>query len=207
MNDARARILGGIRRSLRRVANDPVARGTIEARLAKPPRGPIPARAQRPHDDQVDLFVQMAEEQAATVTRVAVAAEVPAAVAAYLKDHNLPSRLKLAPDPALEALPWGDQPMLRIETGRGEGDDEVSLTGAFAGIAETGTLMLHSGPQGPSTLNFLPDTHIVVLPAARIVGSYEDAWDRVRAVCGRGHLPRTVNFITGPSRTADIEQT
>ncbi|MEZ5579927.1 MAG: LUD domain-containing protein [Candidatus Competibacteraceae bacterium] len=66
--------------------------------------------------------------------------------------------------------------------------------------------MLLSGPHSPpTTLNFLPDTHIVVLRADRIVGAYEDAWDLLRAR-GLG-MPRTVNFITGPSRSADIEQT
>ena len=63
--------------------------------------------------------------------------------------------------------------------------------------------MLVSGEQTPTTLNFLPDTHIVALRASQVVASYEDGWDLLRA---RGSLPRTVNFITGPSRTGDIEQ-
>jgi L-lactate dehydrogenase complex protein LldG len=71
--------------------------------------------------------------------------------------------------------------------------------------------MLASGPSGPTTLNFLPETHMVVLKARDIAGCYEDAWDRLRAVQGTAEdgalLPRTVNMITGPSRTADIEQT
>jgi L-lactate dehydrogenase complex protein LldG len=83
----------------------------------------------------------------------------------------------------------------------------VSVTGAFAAIAETGTLMLLSGPSGPTTLNFLPDNHIVVLRASQLVGAYEEAWGRLRELYGPGKLPRTVNLITGPSRTADIEQT
>ena len=79
----------------------------------------------------------------------------------------------------------------------------VSLTPCLAAVAETGTLMLISGAQTPTTLNFLPDTHIVVVHAGQIVASYEDGWDLLRA---RGGLPRTVNFVTGPSRTGDIEQ-
>ena len=85
--------------------------------------------------------------------------------------------------------------------------DPVSLTRAFAGIAETGTLMLTSGPAGPTGLNFLPETHMVVVRAGDIAGSYEDAWDRLRDSRDGEALPRTVNLITGPSRTADIEQT
>ena len=82
--------------------------------------------------------------------------------------------------------------------------DYISMTKAFAGIAETGTLMLLSGPHSQTAMNFLPDVHIVVLSAPHIVGPYEDAWSRIRA---GGTLPRTVNLITGPSRSADIEQT
>ncbi len=79
------------------------------------------------------------------------------------------------------------------------------MTAAFAGIAETGTLVLLSDAQSPTTLNFLPDVHVVVLRREQIVRRIEDVWQRLRdEVAG---MPRTVNFITGPSRTADIEQT
>ena len=81
--------------------------------------------------------------------------------------------------------------------------DAVSLTPCFAAIAETGTLMLVSGRDTPTTLNFLPDTHIVVLRADQVLPHYEEGWSRLRA---SGPMPRTVNFITGPSRTGDIEQ-
>jgi L-lactate dehydrogenase complex protein LldG len=82
----------------------------------------------------------------------------------------------------------------------------VSLTPCHAAIAETGTLMLVSGPQTPTTLNFLPETHIVLVHADQVVATYEDGWDRLRTAETSKALPRTVNFITGPSRTADIEQ-
>ena len=75
----------------------------------------------------------------------------------------------------------------------------------FAGVAETGTLMLPSAPERPVTLNLLADTEVVVLRADAIVGAYEEAWDKLRTEIGA--LPRNVMFITGPSRSADIEQT
>ncbi len=209
MSAGREQILGAVRRSLKRgqADRDDAARALVEARLSETPRGPVPARAQIPLAEQVDLFEAMAVEQAATVARVARPEDVPGAVADYLKAGNLAPRLRLAPDPELEGLQWDGQPLLEVETGKAEAADQVSLTGAFAGVAETGTLLLVSGPQAPTTLNFLPETHIAVLRASRMVGPYEDAWERVRALYGRGGLPRTVNFITGPSRTADIEQT
>jgi L-lactate dehydrogenase complex protein LldG len=203
----RAAILSAVRRSLRRGEADEAARSAVDARLRTPARGPVPARAQLAHDAQVDLFETMAREHTATLARVGAADDVPAAIAEYLKAGNLPPRLRLAPDTALEALPWDRQPLLEVARGRAEAGDEVSVSGAFAAVAETGTLMLTSGAGSPTTLNFLPDTHIVVLRASQIVGPYEDAWERVRAAYGKGALPRTVNFITGPSRTADIEQT
>ena len=130
---------------------------------------------------------------------------MPGAVADYLAGQNLPASFAMAPDPDLEAIPWSERPTLSIRRGKTEGADQVSVTGAFAAVAETGTLMMASGPNHPSTLNFLPETHIVVLPAAKVVGPYEDAWTRLRAARGDAP-PRTVNFITGPSRTGDIEQ-
>jgi L-lactate dehydrogenase complex protein LldG len=54
---------------------------------------------------------------------------------------------------------------------------------------------------------FLPENHFVVLQAKDITGSYEESWDRFRATYGRGTLPRTVNLVSGPSATADIERT
>jgi L-lactate dehydrogenase complex protein LldG len=145
----------------------------------------------------------MAEEVQASVTRVTSLAAIPDAVARYLAGENLPAELVLAPDPRLDQIPWEARPLLKIRRGRAQAEDAVSLTPCFAAIAETGTLMLVSGPQTPTTLNFLPDTHIVVVRNEQLVATYEDGWDRLRA---GGGLPRTVNFITGPSRTGDIEQ-
>jgi L-lactate dehydrogenase complex protein LldG len=210
MSGDRERVLGALRRGLGRgrdAAADAAAGAAVDARLGGHQRGPIPARSNLDPARQVALFEAMAREQAATVVRVARHDAVPAAVADYLKASNLPPRVRLAPDPDLTALAWDAQPLLEIASGRAAAADPVSLTGAFAGIAETGTLMLRSGPRHPTTLNFLPEAHIVVLRATDVVGPYEDAWDRLRAAEGAGGMPRTVNFITGPSRTADIEQT
>ncbi len=69
------------------------------------------------------------------------------------------------------------------------------------------SLVLTSGKDNPTTLNFLPETEIVVLDAADVAGDYETVWDRLRERFGKGTMPRTVNFVTGPSRSGDIEQT
>ena len=133
---------------------------------------------------------------------------MPAAIADYLRSHNLPQALRHGADPLLKKLPWKKgAPSLRLSEGRADPADEVSVAHAFAGVAETGTLILLSGPDNPTTLNFLPETHIVVLESGDLVGTYEEVWTRLREKFGEGEMPRTVNMITGPSRTADIEQT
>jgi L-lactate dehydrogenase complex protein LldG len=203
MSDARDQILGTIRRA-RGGALDASARAAAEARLNAHARGTIPKRVDRDHARLVDLFVEQVLTLSATVDRVAAAADVPAAVAAYLARENLPATLRAAPSPEIESLPWNERPALTVSYGRSDGHDEVGLTPAFAAVAETGTLMLRSGPDHPTTLNFLPDTHVVVLRASQVVGPYEDAWTKLRAA---GAMPRAVNFVSGPSRTADIEQT
>jgi len=201
---SRDQILGNIRRKLR--AGAPADAAALEARLREAPTGPIPRRGQLPTAQRIALFIDMARAAAASVVRIAEEAEVPAAVAEYLARENLPARLKLAPDPRLTGLPWQTRPLIEISAGTSAGDDPVSLCLAEAGIAETGTLMLASGPMSPSTLNFLPEAEIILLPTACIVGGMEEAWRLLRDRLPQGQLPRTVNFITGPSRSADIGQ-
>ncbi|BBK45277.1 hypothetical protein STVA_52970 [Allostella vacuolata] len=205
---ARSQMLGAVRRALGRGPLDATAAAPLERRLADHPANLIPARTDRPAPAVLDLFVQMAEAVSTTVDRVADERAVPAAVSEYLARYNLPSDIVMSPDPVLDVFPWHERPLLSIHRGRSQGDDPVSLTPAFAGIAETGTLMLESGADRPTTLNFLPDTHIVVLFADQVVGPYEVAWNRLRAqqAAAGGGMPRTVNFVTGPSRTGDIEQ-
>ncbi|HEY4254552.1 MAG TPA: LUD domain-containing protein [Roseomonas sp.] len=197
-------ILSAIRRGLKRGPLPEDQQAMLRARMAAHPRHLIPARSRVPRPDQLALFVRNVEKEFGTVERVADPGEVPAAIAQYLSGQNLPSRFVMAPHPELQALPWDRMPMLMREARRAEATDLVSVQHGFAGIAETGTLMLPSDPARPTTLNILADTEIVLLRASAIVGAYEEAWDRLRAT---GPMPRNVMFVTGPSRSADIEQT
>jgi L-lactate dehydrogenase complex protein LldG len=195
-------MLAAIRRGLGRGALAPEAAAALDARLTAPPRHLRPGRASLPRPALIAQFLKYAEREHATVTRLADAAAVPAAVAAYLAAQNLPAAI---------AMPWAERPLLRVEPRRAAPDDAASLQHGFAGIAETGTLMFPSGPQRPTTLNLLPDTALVFLRASRIVGALEDAWALLRAehrdARTAGALPRNVMLVTGPSRSADIEQT
>jgi L-lactate dehydrogenase complex protein LldG len=198
-------ILTAIRRGLRRGGLPEDEAAMLRGRLDRHPRHLIPARSSLPHAEQVDLFVSNVEKEFGTVVRVADGTEVPGAVADYIAEQNLPSEVVMAPHPELRAIDWSARPLLAIREGRAEGSDMVSVQHGFAAIAETGTLMLPSAGERPTTLNILTDTEIVVLHASRVVGAYEEAWDLLRSEIGA--MPRNVMFVTGPSRSADIEQT
>jgi L-lactate dehydrogenase complex protein LldG len=170
----------------------------------------IPARGRLGVKARVDLFIREAERIDATVARVSSLSGVPREVARYLAKNNLPMILKIAADVSGPGIKWTDQTLLSVQEGRADGSEQASVSRAFAGVAETGTLVLLSGPGNPTTLSFLPPTHVAVVSASDIAGDYEQVWDRLRdentGEEGR-FMPRTVNWITGPSRTADIEQT
>jgi L-lactate dehydrogenase complex protein LldG len=208
---SRDAILSAIRRGLRRgpLPGDQVA--MLRQRIATHPRHIIPARSRLPRPEQVSLFVTNVEKEFGTVARLPDIAAIPAAIADYLAQQNLPPALVAAPHPEIEALPWVERPLLEVEHRAARDADTVSLQHAFAAIAETGTIMFPSARERPTTLNILAETEIVLLRASRIVGAYEEAWDLLRAgnddATGTNFMPRNVMLVTGPSRSADIEQT
>jgi L-lactate dehydrogenase complex protein LldG len=202
---SREAVLGAIRRGLRRGPLPEDQATMLRARLAAHPRHLLPECAQREGAERLALFVRNVEKEFGTVGRVASPDAVPEAVATYLAGQNLPPELVIAPHPELRAILWSDRPLLRLREGRAEPSDAVSVQHGFAGIAETGTLMLPSAPERPTTLNLLAETAIVVLRAGRVVAGMEDAWDLLRAEFSG--MPRNVMLVTGPSRSADIEST
>lgn len=200
---ARADIFARLRSSLDAGGSPDARRAAVAARIAAPPRTAAPGRVQ--NDDPVGTFVQRAEDIGAGVARVASMTDVGAAIADVLRARNLPQVAKISPELGDLDMAW---PLtMRVTAGGADGDDPVGVALAQAGVAETGTVILASGAKSPTKLNYLPETHIVVLPASRIVRTYEEGLDRVRGADKAALLPRTVNWITGPSRTADIEQT
>ena len=202
----REAILNKVRGASKAGAADARRIEAVSARLANAPRGVIPARGQLPAAERIDLFCEMAVKLSASVERVQATDDVPASVAAYLRERNLPASLRMGADTRLAAMPWAEQGALQVKSGASDGDDEVGLSHASVAIAETGTLVLTSGSDNPTTINFLPEHHIVVVDAAEIEGDMETALARIRARFGKGNMPRTVNFISGPSRSGDIEQ-
>jgi L-lactate dehydrogenase complex protein LldG len=196
---ARRNILARIRAAQGREPEpSPSEREAAADYLARHPSGPRP-------DMPADLtgrFVEEAQKMATTVDTVASLSDVPAAAYRYLADHSLP--LQAIAWGTLQDLRWNDAG-LAVEFRKPRDGDVVGLTGCFCATAETGSLVLLSGPDTYASAGLLPETHIAIVPASRIVAGHEEAFALIRSE--RGELPRAVNFISGPSRTGDIEQT
>ncbi len=199
-------IFANIRRSLNVTGAEAPRRMTVADRLAAAPAGVIPERGQGDAAMRAATFKAEAERAQASVAEVDSAADVPGEIARFLRDGNLPALVRMGDDPRLAAMPWSAT-ALEIAHGPSDGHDLNAVSAAFAAVAESGTLALASGPDNPTTLNFLPDNHLVVVAASDIVADYETVWTKLRARYGKGVMPRTLNLITGPSRSADIEQT
>jgi L-lactate dehydrogenase complex protein LldG len=203
---SRDAVLGRVRKALGRTGPDPQARAEAEAYINAHAQGPRPAMPA----DLVARFEKRAGDMQSTVERIGAVSEIPGAVRRYVDALEL--RPELAEQrslrgvcwPEFAALPWSASG-LAIEVRPTVGFDRLGVTGTFCAIAETGTLVFLSGAQTPTATALLPDTHIAVVRADRIVSGMEEAFALVRAECGA--MPRAMNMISGPSRTGDIEQT
>lgn len=180
-------------------------RGVVRERLDEAARGVIPVVADSAAK-RLRRFTEKATAAEASVERIAPA-HLQRAVARWLREHNLPPTIRIGEDQRLDALRRAPGKSLRVFRGASDGHDLAAVSHAECAIAETGTLALLSGPDNPTSLNFLAENHIIVTRISDVVDHYEDLWDRLRRRDGRGVMPRAVNFITGPSRSADIEQT
>ena len=199
MTANRERVLKDIQTALGRREASQTQRDQLRQRIARHQRH-IEPQFDEPPAQRFRQKLEAAEASFASVDSLDGAA---AEVATYLDRHKLEKRLVVSGDELLRQVDWPDA--FDLQRRVAQADDRVSLTGAVCGIAETGTLMLTSGENSPTSLNFLPDYHIVLLTMEQILPRMEDAWDRLRKI--HEQMPRTVNFISGPSKTADVEQT
>lgn len=153
-------------------------------------------------DDEIAALIKSMESVLMGVTRLQSLGDCVKAVDWYLESQNIdvsePGSVTVAP--ALATVSWPEH----YRHGPASGVEKVSITPCIAAVAETGSVVTVSGEQTPSTLNFLPETHIIIVRESQIVRHVDDVFPLLRTLA---LLPRAVNFITGPSRTADIEQT
>lgn len=192
---AREQMLRDIRMALGR---DPAQAALAPAPLTRQRR--VSSWASEP-EALLARFMEKAGAVHATCARVANATDMPAEVLRYLRAGGIPLRAVLAEE--LAGYDWA--PDLSIRYSAANHNDVVGVTVCAAGVAETGSLVMTSSRRTPTTLNFVPDVHIAVLHCAHIVATLEDALAKLRQP--PSSMPRTINVITGPSRTADVEQT
>lgn len=200
-------VFASIRSALGVNGREAPRREAVADRLREHPVGVVPRRGHLPPDQRVSLFADMVTAAAGSVTRVSAAADIPSSVTEFLRRHNLPLTVRRGDDARLAAVPWGRERTLELTVGPSDGQQLASVSYAFGAVAETGTLVLASGADNPTTLNFLPDNHIVVVDANDVAADFESVFARLRARYGERQLPGVVNMITGPSRSADIQQT
>lgn len=196
MNDARQRILRNVRGGLR-VSG---ARSTAAARAAREQAYAATASPRQPWTgDATERFCERFEAWAGTWQRIPSAGAIPAAIQDLLRDGDT---LAIAPHPLLQQLDWPEELKIRQQPAA---DCQLAVSVADAALAETGTLVLCSGPHSPTGLELLPETHVVVLRDETVLPDMEAAWTHLRP---ESTFPaRSINTISGPSRTADVEQT
>lgn len=152
--------------------------------------------------DVVTTLITNMESVLISVVRLQTERDCIDAVRFYLDSENIDisDGQSVTVAPALDNLSWPDG----YTTGSATGTEKVSITPCVAAVAETGSVVTMSGARTPTSLNFLPETHIVIAHESAIVKHLDDVFPLLRQ---QNVLPRAVNFVTGPSRTADIEQT
>jgi L-lactate dehydrogenase complex protein LldG len=194
---ARARILERVAKAAGRTGDGAAAMADWAAAAGTQA---VPHQAASHGAARMTQFLQKVEAAAASASRVSAMPELPRALAHELRNRNLGAQVRMGADPVLGGLDWG---AIEVSHGVGRIEEPAALSRAEFALAETGTLVLASGPDNPVTLTFLGETHFVVLRERDLMGGFEDFWAAWRA---RGLDPRTINMVTGPSRSADIGQ-
>lgn len=156
------------------------------------------AYARRVDGDAIERFVACANAANATVDVLNDLAEIPEQVARLLRERNLAAAVHLPESSELGTLAWRGVTV----SSDAPGPDDTAVSVAAFGVAETGTLVYPSSAERPASWHFRPGFEIAVLHEGDVVGDLEGAFAKLR-----GNWPVTINLVTGPSRTGDIEQT
>mgnify|MGYP001491129328 CR=1 FL=1 len=179
-------------------------RVVAEARITAPPTHPRPARAAVSGTNALADFKRHLENVSAVFEAVAAPEDVPGTIAAFVKANYPDETVTHGRDPWLAALPWQRASQLKRQEWKPGPPPRIGLSRAVAAIAETGTLVLSSGPENPASLNYLPEVHIVVVEAANLKASMEAGLAAARQSPGPAGMPRTLALVSGASRTADV---
>lgn len=197
MSEARNEIFRRIREAHGRSTLTLEQQSKLEQRIAMPQPVLQPVLM----GETVQRFIERAQRVAMTLEQLDSLDAVPAAVVRYMEKLGISQPLYLSGP--LQSLPWPAQ--LSLRTGKADEQAVISVTTCVAAIAETGSIVCTSSADTPVTQYFAPEDHIVIVQRNQIVRYLEDAWAILRTKYAND-WPRTVNLITGPSRTADVDQ-
>lgn len=203
MTDARERILSRVRAATGARHRTDEQHLALQSRITNPPRGPIPKSVNRSPDDLVAMFETKAVQHDCTVESASSPEEAWLMIVAFMAEHALRPEVVVAPSTALDEILKNAGDEINIRRDAAHETDQTSLTPVVCAVAETGTMVTVSGQATPTTLNFVPENQIVLVKTREVVPCYEDGWDEIRK---RGQMPRSVNWLSGPSRSADIGQ-
>lgn len=196
MSEARSAILERIRCNKHLHKHQP-ASGSVDEWLQQHTVGPQP---QWP-EDMLQRFMTKLQQSGASFSRISATDDIVNEIVKFVEQHELDGPLVSAATPSLKNITWPGE--LSVEYRAAQAGDQIVLSEAFCAVAETGSVVLRSGIVTPTTLNFLPEYFICLVQTKNIVNWMEDVWTLLRS---DSSMPRAVNFVTGPSRTADVEQ-
>jgi L-lactate dehydrogenase complex protein LldG len=196
VTQTRERILEAVRAGL---GARPLQPQEIAAEAAALLTEPDLIRPQLGQRDLVEVFAEhfISQKLGGTLETILDLESLPDAVRRYLSAQGVPPAIALQPAAELLGLNWDG-----IETRRTMAKDEAVGVGfARWAIAETGSLVFHSGPDTPILFNFLPLHHVVAVRASTILPHLEDYAE----AASRTGAPRNAGLVTGASGTTDIE--
>jgi L-lactate dehydrogenase complex protein LldG len=136
-----------------------------------------------------------------TCEKISTLDNLPHSVKQFFSKHFLPQALKVQNIDKLKKLNWeGISTNIDIQE-----DNTVGLCWAEYGVAETGSFVVHSSPEMPILLNFLPLYLIAVIPKSKILHYMDDYALIANEIAKKGETPRNMCLISGVSGTTDIE--
>lgn len=162
------------------------------------------ARPQLLSEDATEALMLRIEAELVIGTsceKISTLDDLPNSVSQFFNKHTLPAELKVQNVEQLQKLNWdGISTNIDIQE-----DNTVGLCWAEYGVAETGSFVVHSSPEMPILLNFLPLYLIAVIPKSKVLHYMDDYALIANDIASKGNTPRNMCLISGVSGTTDIE--
>ena len=197
MSEARAEILGRVRRAQSsKLQQHEILEALTELGVAPP--------APRDAEDVLQSFKLRLELNHVSLDVCASRSDAVKRISQYVFERYNTRKVVAGNDPRLAAMPWRDGGVL-VRFAAALAEDPLSISYAKLGIAESGSLVLFNNRSNPGANNWLVQDHLILLDQQDLVADFEQAWEKIREQQIESGAPRGINFISGPSSTADIK--